>query len=110
MKYSRIHYSPETLNDLDEIRDYIMFELENPSAADNTIHNILGKIDGLRDFSETGTPLSSVIELDSEFRFLFSGNYMVFYHMNNYDVYIDRILYKRRDYLRILFSEVEKDE
>ncbi len=110
MRFNRIHYAPEAINDLDEIRDYITSELDNPVAANNTIHHILDKIDGLRDFSETGTPLSSVVEIDSEFRFLFSGNYLIFYHVNDLDVYIDRVLYKRRNYLRVLFAETTKDE
>lgn len=62
-------------------------------------------VDELEDFSEIGAPLSSVTDIENDYRFLTSGNYMVFYRVNGQDVYIDRVLYCRRDYLRILFHE-----
>jgi len=51
-----------------------------------------------------GTPLISVAEVDSDYRFLVSGKYMVFYRVTGKDIYVDRILYGRRDYLRILLG------
>ena len=57
-------------------------------------------------FLKIGTPLSSVTDIESDYRFLTGGNYMVFYRVNGQDVYIDRVLYGRRDYLRILFPDL----
>lgn len=51
------------------------------------------------------TPLSSMEDVDGEYRFLVSGNYMVFYRANGNDIYVDRVLYGRRDYLRVLFEK-----
>ena len=59
----------------------------------------------LRDHALIGTPLSSVADVNGDYRFLVSGNYMVFYRAIGNDIYIDRVLYGRRDYLRILFDE-----
>lgn len=100
-----IHYSPEAQNDLDEIWEYISFELCNPQAAENTIIKIMDTVDKLENFSEIGVLLSSVTDIESDYRFLTSGNYMVFYRINGQDMYIDRVLYGRRDYLRILFVD-----
>ena len=36
-----IHYSPEAQNDMDEIWEYIVFELCNPQAAENTVNKIM---------------------------------------------------------------------
>lgn len=102
---NNIHYSPEAQNDLDEIWEYIFFELCNPEGAENTVNNIMDAIDGLEDFSGIGAPLSSVADVENDYRFLVSGNYVVFYRVNGSDVYIDRVLYGRRDYLRILFPD-----
>ena len=44
---SKIDYSPRALKDLDEIWDYIEFELCNPSAAQNTVDGIMDKVDGI---------------------------------------------------------------
>ena len=52
-------------------------------------------VDELENFSEIGAPLSSVTDIESDYRFLTSGNYMVFYRVNEQDVYIDRVLYGR---------------
>lgn len=57
-----------------------------------------------------GTPLSSVADIESDYRFIVSGNYLVFYRAYGKDVYIDRVLYGRRDYMRILFGDVQTNE
>lgn len=105
-----IHYSPEVQNDLDEIWEYITFELCNPQAAENSVNKIMDTVDELENFSEIGAPLSSVTDIESDYRFLTSGNYMVFYRVNGQDVYIDRVLYGRRDYLRILFPDLPQND
>ena len=99
-----LHYSPESLSDLDEIWKYIFEDLQNPSAAQNTVDGILNSIKKLQDFSEMGPPLSSVTEVESDYRFLVCGNYLTFYRVKGKNVHIDRILYGRRDYLHVLFD------
>lgn len=104
-----IRYSPESLDDLDEIWEYVSFELCNPQAAENTVNKIMDTVDELESFPEIGVPLSSVTGMESDYRFLTSGNYMVFYRVNGREIYIDRVLYGRRDYLRILFPELSQE-
>ena len=64
----------------------------------------------LENFSETGALLSSVTDIESDYQFLTSGNHMVFYRVNGQDVYVDRVLYGRRDYLRILFPDLPQND
>ena len=59
---------------------------------------------------ELGTPLAAGINTDSDYRYLVSGSYMIFYRVNGNDVYVNRILYGRRDYLRILFGDTDEEE
>ena len=92
MKY-KIQYSPEALNDLDEIWEYILVELGNPEAAENVVLKMLDAIDTLEDFPERGAPLSSVAEVESDYRFVLSGNYMAFYRVVENLVQVDRVLY-----------------
>ena len=101
---NKIYYSPEANRDLDEIWDYIVSELQNPSAAKNTVNRILDAVDQLVDFTEIGAPLSSIAEVESDYRVLVTGSYLTFYRVRGNEVYIDRVLYGRRDYLRILFK------
>lgn len=91
---------------MDEIWDYITFELQNPTAAECTVNNILDAADQLADFPQAGTPLASIADVESDYRFLVTGNYLTFYRAYDHEVYVDRILYGRRDYLRVLFGDI----
>ena len=62
---------------MDEIWEYIVFELCNPQAAENTVNKIMDAVDELENFTEIGALLSSVTDIESDYRFLISGNYMV---------------------------------
>lgn len=107
---NNLHLSKEAQNDLAEIKAYITKELENPDAALATVNGITKKIRILKNQAYVGTPLSSVADTQSDYRFLVSGNYLVFYRAFEKDVYIDRVLYGRRDYMRILFDDVHTNE
>ena len=101
---NRIHYSPEARNDLVAIKEYIGIELANPIAAKSTIIRITKRIRDLRQYAEIGSPLSSVVDIDTDYRLLACGNYLVFYHVFATDIYINRVLYGGRNYLAILFG------
>jgi addiction module RelE/StbE family toxin len=100
----KLHYSREALNDLDEIWEYIQTELCNPGAAEKAVHQILDKAEQLVDFPRKGALLSSIANMVDDYRYLISGNYLLFYRVEGNDVYIDRVLYARRDYMHILFG------
>ena len=44
------------------------------------------------------------------YRFLVCGSYLIFYHIGGEAVYIDRVLYGRRDYLALLFGDKLEEE
>ena len=101
---NNLHLSPEAQTDLLDIKAYIAAELENPQAALSTISKITKTIRTLEEYALIGTPLSAIVDVDSDYRYLVSGNYMIFYRASGKDIYIDRILYGRRDFMRILFD------
>lgn len=107
---NRIHYSLESRRDLDDIWDYIVSELQNRSAAEHVTNRIMDAVDQLKSFAEMGTLLSSIADVGSEYRYLVSGNYMVFYRVQGNDVYIDRVLYGRSDYMSVLFKDLLREE
>ena len=106
---NKLYLAPEAQNDLAEIKAYIAEDLENPTAARSTVAKITKSIRILQEHALIGTPLYSVADVDSDYRFLVSGNYLVFYRVVETDVFIDRVLYGRRDYLRVLFGDSEKE-
>ena len=106
---ARIVYSDIALKDLEEIGDYISEILMNPKAALNTVNKIQDAVDKLADFPLIGSPLSSIVKAETDYRFLVCGNYLVFYRPQLNSVCIDRILYGRRNYMVILFGETSED-
>ena len=104
MKY-KLRYSAQARKDLDEIWDYIVADLGNPIAAEKTVNRIMDDIDRLADFTEMGTMLRNVTHMVTDYRYIVSGNYMAFYRIYDNTVYIVRILYGRRDYMRVLFGD-----
>lgn len=100
---NKIHYSPLALNDLDEIWEYITEELMNPSAVENTVNGIMDAVEVLADFLDTGVRLVFDGDLDSGYRFVIYKNYMAFYHTQNNMIYVDRVIYGKREYMKVLF-------
>ncbi len=107
---NNLHLSEEALNDLMKIKAYIEEELLNPSAALATVSRITKNLRILQTHAQSGSPLSSIADIESDYRFIISGNYISFYRAYGSEVYIDRILYARRDYMRILFGDSTADE
>ena len=101
MKYN-INYSPKALQDLDEIWDYISKELSNPEATKHVVTSILDAVNVLGEFPESGAPLEPHINLDSPYRFVTAGNYIAFSRFEENTVYVDRVLYQKRNYTKLL--------
>lgn len=107
-KKVKLHYSRKAQRDLDAIWDFYLDEYQNVDAAVKIIDSITDDIDQLANFPELGPPLSSIADVESNYRFLVTGNYLSFYRIDGEDVSIDRILYGRRDYLSILIGDMEE--
>lgn len=106
---NNLHLAIEAQNDLRDIKTYITEDLENPQAALAIVRRITKSIRMLREHAYIGAPLSFIADNKEDYRFLVSGSYMVFYRVNGQDVYVDRVLYGRRDYLNVLFRELPEE-
>ena len=101
---AEVKFSPEAINDLQQIKTYITEELCNEQAAISTIAKIVKHIHALESFPKSGTPLEAMVSFSSDYRFLVCGNYTAFYRIEEGKVLIVRVLYGRRDFMRILFG------
>lgn len=101
----KLYISPAALEDIQEIKRYISEELQNPDSAQKTVVNIVERIKKVCDFPEIGALLSSKIGTNTNYRFILSGNYLAFYRIKESTVFVDRVLYAKRDYTKILFSD-----
>jgi len=106
LRMSKLQLSPLAHQDLREIKTYIEEELKNPIAAANVVSRITKKLRLLIDHPQIGAPLSSVVDIDTDYRFLVCGNYTAFYRYEDQTVTASRILYGRRDFMKILFGEL----
>jgi plasmid stabilization system protein ParE len=85
--------------DLQTIYDYIYTELKNDLAADSVIDAIYLKIDTLDGAEQFDLGIKVP---DSGFRFVLSGNFAVFFRLNDKRVEVVRVLKSNMDYLRFL--------
>jgi len=102
--------SPKAEKDLEQIGDYIARQSKSLKIALNTIQKIKTRINDLKNFPLIGKPLSSIITVDTDYRFLGCGSYLMFYRYHNDDALIDRILHGRQDYIAILFGDLTDEE
>ena len=107
---AKVRISPKVRDDLHGIKEYITTELSAPVAAANTVSKITKAIRSLEDFPARGAPLSSIVDIPTDYRYLVCGNYLVFYRLEGNDVMVIRALYGGRDYTKILFGDTPKDE
>jgi plasmid stabilization system protein ParE len=98
----RVH--PSALADLKQIKAYISDELHNPESALNIVRRIVQRYSMLVDFPYMGASLSSLIHIETDFRYLVCDTHIIFYKVNDGVVSIHRILSSRQDYVRILFK------
>jgi plasmid stabilization system protein ParE len=105
---SKVHVSDAAKTDLILIKQYISSELGSPAAANKAVRNITKSISRLKDNPEIGAKLSSVIGIETNYRYLVCGNYLAFYRIEGLGIFVDRVLYGRRDYIRVLFDEPMK--
>lgn len=97
----RLRYTPQAILDLEEIRDYISLELQNPEAAKNIIRSIAKDAAALKEMPSIGVELRKKTGRDIDGRALISGRYMVIYEIED-AISILRVLDTRIDYLRMI--------
>lgn len=107
----KVQLSPEAEKDLFKTKFYIANNLSNPIAAENVTKRITKRLRSLSDNPRLGSPLSSIVDVETDYRYLLcSKYYMAFYRIEEKRVYVDRIIDGRRNYMKILFGLPEEDE
>lgn len=107
---ANVKLSDDAINDLKSIKDYVSVELCNEEAAKNTVSKITKKLRMLENYPNAGASLSAIMNVNTDYRFLVCGNYTAFYRIDDDLVYVVRVLYGRRDFIRILFGYNQKED
>ena len=87
----KIIYTKRAKVELENLYNYIYFNLANPIAATRFKANIIKPISNLEYFPYMGKKI-----LNSKFRYLIFKNYLIFYSVNNQNVEIQRIIHKNQ--------------
>ena len=101
---SKVVLTASAQTDLSDIRGYIARELGNPKAVGSIVRRITKTTRILKTYPLAGKPLYSIAELGKDFRYLISGDYLIFYHLEGIEVQVDHVVNGRQDYLQKLFS------
>ena len=99
--------SSEARRDLKDIQRYISEEQESPRNALKVIENILDRIEKLLSFPGSGTLLSPKVNFPTNYRYVRTSSYLIFYRHENNKIYVDRIIHEKRNYIVVLFPELE---
>lgn len=100
-----VKVTPQAAEDLLEIKKYIENELQNPIAAHNTVLNIVETYENLSTLAEASIPVERYVPFPTDYKFVLANNYSVFYRIDNNIVRVIRIMYSKRDFVRILFED-----
>ena len=101
----KIHYLPLALNDLKEITQYIAFKLEAPQAAESFLSKLDKEVLKIADNPFRCHAYTPPEKLKYDYRVLHIDNYPLFYAVENDKIEIHRVIYSRRDFLRILKAQ-----
>lgn len=90
--------------DLLDIFDYIAFELREPYSASRLLSKLRSKVKSLKEFPERNNLISEPKYEEQKIRWCPVENYIIFYQVSKEQsqVYIIRILYKKRNWEHIL--------
>lgn len=100
----------EAITDIAEIKKYIRDEYGNPTAANRIADKIVKKYKLLKTSPYIGASLNAISTIESDYRYLVCGNYIIFYRVFPDFVEVTRVIDGRRDYTRVLFNSINDTE
>ena len=100
---NKLILTAEAKRDLYDIKSYVTNRLKNGNAALRIVGSITRELHGLEQYPLIGRLLDSELN-ESGYRALVCGQYLAFYRFDGKTVFVDRILYGRRDYMALLFD------
>ena len=96
-KAYRLTFLPLFEDDLNEIVDYITFELNNPEAANRLVNDVESAILERQDNPIAYAPYQSIKQRPCRYYRINVHNYSIFYVVLEDVMEVRRIIYKRRD-------------
>lgn len=98
-----IEYSHQAVEDLKQIQSRIKVNWGDESAA-KILQNLFVQINRLEQFPLSGVNLGEMIDVSTNYRYIYVEKNYIFYHIDSEKVRIVRILNERQDFLYQLFG------
>ncbi len=97
-----IEYSKDSRQDLIKLKRYIKYNLQEPAIANKLIAKIRKEIDKLVNNPEIYSIIDDDFIKKLEIRRITVDNYIVFYRVKNNSIEIVRVLYGKRNWIKLL--------
>ena len=97
----RIKYSKAAIRDLDRVWAEVFEASKNYDITERYIDDLIDKVEAKADYPESGTPLYYENIFTGYYYIIFKA-YMAFYRTEKGVMLVDRILFGRSDYMRLL--------
>lgn len=99
-----VEYSPKALDDLLKISDYIT-ENWGERIAKQKLKKITTDIRRLEQFPLSGVNLGKIIDVTTDYFYIFIEKNYVFYYLEKDKIRIIRVLNEKQDYITHLFGD-----
>jgi toxin ParE1/3/4 len=99
----KVEYSPKALEDLQYINDYIITNWGQDSAQ-KILKKITANIRRLEEYPVSGVELGKLIDVQTDYRYIFSEKNYAFYRIEYEKVQIVRVLNEQQDFMKQLFG------
>lgn len=93
--------SPQVYDDLLDIKEYIA--LDSEVEAVKVVSKILGDMERIGEFPDSGTLLSNKVRCDSRYRYIITYSYATIYRVESDAVYVTNVLHLARDFNALKF-------
>ena len=97
----KIEYSPIAIRDLERVWLEVYNASQNLNITTQYIDSLMDKVESKADFPKSGAPLYYENTFTGYYFIVFKA-YLIFYRVENTILYVDRVLYKKSDYIRKL--------
>lgn len=104
----KAHWSPAVVDDLEAALDYIEFDLDSPKASKRFYQTILDVVRRFSDIPTAGIVLRNSQGLDTGFRYMIAGNWMIFFVIEDDGALVVRILVEKATICRYSLVEINK--
>jgi toxin ParE1/3/4 len=99
----KVEYSPKALEDLKHLNDYIISNW-GEDVAKNVLRKMMSNVRRLELYPLSGVELGKLIDVQSDYRYIFVEKNYVFYRLEDEKVQVVRVLNEHQEYMIQLFG------